>query len=206
MGFSIKDSSENDKLQRAINRYAFVFRRANLPDICDWFALFNDFNIHLDSHTENAIIKTAEAIDNPIIWANILLYAHYYQPFFITIKQEVKQIVECRIDRISSHEQMLQDEFWYVLIFHNCVLLGTDCQSKIQNVIDDIQNKAMANPKNYPNKKIAMMICDFLNTKSGFFNWDSSTRISETLTYRTFQRTLFKRYKSSRYGIYASIE
>lgn len=206
VGFSKKESSENDKLQRAINRYAFVFQRANLPDICDWFVLFNDFNISLDSQTEDAIIKTAEAIDNPIIWANILIYSHYYQPFFETIRQKIKLIIKDRIDRISPHEQMLQGEFWYVLIFHNCKLLDTSCQNQIQNVIDCLRNDAAMNPKNFPNKKIAIMICEFLNTKVGFFNWDNSTRISETLTYRTFQRTLFKRYKGSRYGLYASID
>lgn len=206
IGFSKKDSSENDKLQRAINRYAFVFQRANLPDICDWFVLFNDFNIHLDSQTEDEIIKAAEAIDNPIIWANILLYSHYYQPFFETIKQKVELIVENRMDRISPREQMLQDEFWYVLVFHNCALLGTGCQRKMQNVINAIRTDATNNPNNFPNKKISMMICDFLNSKGGFFNWDNSVRISEALTYRTFQRTLFRRYKSSRYGLYASIE
>lgn len=204
VGFSRRGSVENEKLQRAINRYAFVFQRANLPDICDWFALFNDFNIHLDSQTEEVIIKTAETIDNPIIWANILLYSHYYQPFFESIRQKVEQIVESRIDRISPCEQMLQNEFWYVLIFHNCTLLGVGCQSKIQNIIKDIKNESIN--KDYPNKKIAVMICDFLISREGFFNWDNSTRISETITYRTFQRTLFRRYKKSRYGIYASID
>lgn len=206
VGFSKKNSSENDKLQRAINRYAFVFQRANLPDICDWFVFFNDFNISLDSPTEDAIIKNAEVIDNPIIWANILLYSHYYQPFFETIKQKVELIVEDRIDRISPHEQMLQKEFWYLLVFHNCALLSSGCQTKQQNVIDAIRSDAVNNPKDFPNKKVSKMICDFLNLKEGFFNWDNSTRISEALTYRTFQRTLFKRYKGSRYGLYASIE
>ena len=206
VSFSKKNSSENDKLQRAINRYSFVFQRANLPDICDWFVLFSDFNIHLDSQTEDTIIKSSETIDNPIVWANILLYSHYYQPFAHMVKQKVEAIVEDRIGRISPREQMLQDEFWYVLIFHNCALLNANCQSKIQTIIDDIKNDALVNPKNYPNKKIALMICDFLNIKGDFFNWDSSTKVSDALTYRTFQRTLFKKYKGSRNGLYASIE
>ena len=126
--------------------------------------------------------------------------------FTAKLRQKIKLIIKDRIGRISPHEQMLQDEFWYVLIFHNCTLLDNSCQSQIQNVIDCIRNDAAVNPKNFPNKKIAMMICEFLNTKVGFFNWDNSTRISETLTYRTFQRTLFKKYKGSRYGLYASID
>lgn len=206
VGFSKKDSSENDKLQRAIKRYSFVFQRANLPDICDWFLLFNDFGISLDSQTEDVIIQTAKTIDNPIIWANILLYSHYYQPFYESIRKQVEEIVEDRVNKISSHEQMLQNEFWYILIFHNCMLLTPNCRNKMQTVIDAIKIDAVHNPDNYPNKKLSKMVCDYLDTKEGFFNWDSSRRISESLTYRTYQRTLFKRYKGSRYGLYASID
>jgi hypothetical protein len=204
VGFSIKDSSENNKLQRAILRYAFIFQRTNLPDICDWFVLFNDFNISLDSQTEDMIIKTAEDIDNPIVWANILLYSHYYLPFFNTVKQKVEQLVEDRIGRISPREQMLQDEFWYVLIFHNCPLISPSCHDKINSIVIDIRRDATGSQ--HPNKRVAIMICDFLDSKNGFFNWDNSTRLSELLTYRTFQRTLFKKYKGSRYGLYASID
>ena len=161
--FSKKGSNENDKLQKAINRYAFVFQRANLPDICDWFVLFNDFNICLDSQTEEAIINNAETIDNPIIWANILLYSHYYQPFFQFVKQKVESIVKDKVDRISPCEQMLQDEFWYVLIFHNCTLLNANCQRKIQGVITDIKTK-----RNEQSEKLSQYedICDdFLFSK-----------------------------------------
>jgi RecJ-like exonuclease len=80
----------------------------------------------------------------------------------------------------------------------------TDCQNEIARVIDDMRKAAAG--KDLPIKKIIVMINDFLDTKDGFFNWDNSARISEELTYRTFQRTLFKRYKGSRYGLYASIE
>jgi hypothetical protein len=202
--FSKKDGSENRKLQDAINRYAFVFQRANLPDICDWFVLFNDFNISLDSQTEDVIIKSAEAIDNPIIWANVLLYSHYYKSFFDQILQRVEQIVKNRIDRISPQEQMLQSDFWYILIFHNCPLISSATNRKIDNIIDNIRRTATG--KEHPNKKLTVMICDFLDSKDGFFNWNNSGNISEALTYRTFQRTLFKRYKGSQYGLYASIE
>lgn len=120
--------------------------------------------------------------------------------------KKVETIVEDRINRISPCEQMLQIEFWYILIFHNCALLTSSCSSKIQTIIDAIKNDAANNPKNYPNKKVIMLVSDYLNTKNGFFIWDSSRKISDNLTYRTFQRTLFKRYKGLKYGIYSSID
>jgi hypothetical protein len=204
--FSQKDSSENDKLQRVINQYSFVFQRANLPDICDWFVLFNDFSISLDLQTECNIIQVAERIDNPIIWANILLYSHYHQQFFEEIKLKITEIVDGKIDKISPNEQMLQAEFWYVLIFHNCKLLNKSCTTKMESVIKDIRNKAENKHKNCPNQKLTVMICDFLDSKAGPFNWDTSTKISKDLMYRTVQRTLFKKYKNPQNDLYASIE
>ena len=206
VGFSKKDSNENDKLKKAINRYALVFQRANLPDICDWFGLFDDFSISLDPHTENVIIKNAEIIDNPIIWANILLYSHYYHPFYESVKKKVELIIESKIDCISPCDQMLQEEFWYVLIFHNCTMLDNNCLAKLQAIIDDIEKQTTTKNSYYPNSIITKLLCDYLNSKDGFFNWDSTISISVTLTYRTLQRTLFKKYKTSRCGVYASIE
>lgn len=46
-----------------------------------------------------------------------------------------------------------------------------------------------------------------MNTdEKGFFDWDGSVNMSELLSYRTMQRTLFKKYKESENGLYASID
>ena len=207
--FSKKDGKENMKLQKAIDRYSFVFRRANLPDIIDWFILFDEYHIHLDSKTEDEIIAKAVKLDDPIIWANLLRYSHYYLPFFNEIKSKIEDIVDSHVERLIPGKEMEQPEFWYVLVFINCSLLDKCILRKIKKVISDIYGTSSQNDKAH--NICITLICDYLQQTTsggnhGFFNWNSGALLSKNISYRTFQRTLFRRYKSNRYGLYASID
>lgn len=206
-GFSKKGSSENRTLQYIIRRYSFVFARANLHDICDWFIFFNDFHITLDMQTENKIIKKAESTDDPIIWANILLYSHYCKSFFEEIKMKVEEIITNRISRIIDNNQMLRKEFWYILIFYNCKFISEKCKNEIDNIISGIKKRVQNCSEKECNYRSMRLLCEFMNTdEKGFFDWDGSVNMSELLSYRTMQRTLFKKYKESENGLYASID
>jgi hypothetical protein len=213
--FNNKDSLENKKLENAIRRYSFIFHRGNLPDLCDWFPFLAEFSIDLDTVTENIIIEKAMQDNNPIIFANILLYSRYYTPFFENIKNKVEAIVETQISRMSHKQQMMQVEFWYALIFHNCSFLSASLRIKIESIIDDIESVAINEISN-PNTssklsaRTTLLVCDFLKQKlpngrkprESFYNWSESKKISEQITYRTLQRTIFKRYRGNRYGLY----
>lgn len=206
--FSRKESVENHKLQYIIRKYSFAFEKANIHDICDWFIFFNDFHVTLDIKTEIQMIKKAEIEDDPIIWANILLYSHYYAPFFKEMKNRIEEIIESRILRITGKNQMLRREFWYILIFYNCNFLSDACRKRMADIIESIkikeENKDL---KQHNNSKCILIVCKFLQQRSdGFFNWNSSVDMREVLAYRTMQRTLFKNYKESQYGLYASLE
>lgn len=213
--FSEKGSSNNRKLQDTIQRYSFVFQRGNLPDLCDWFPFFREYSISLDTATENIIVHNAEKDNNPITWANVLLYSHYYIPFFNEIKAKIEYTIDAQISNISPKNAMMQIEFWYILVFHNCPYLNPVLGGKIDLIISEIKTQALvangAVPKDAD--KSTLLICDFLCRMSAsgnkplesFFDWNDSRNISEQITYRTFQRTVFKRYRGSRNGLYASI-
>jgi hypothetical protein len=210
--FSEKGSSGNRRLENTIRRYAFIFQRGNLPDLCDWFPFFVEYSIALDAATENKIIARAEEDNSPITWANILLYSQYYSSFFDEVKNKVEKIIDTQISRMSSKEPMMQVEFWYILIFHNCPHLNSAIRVKIDSIVDRIQNIAK-NSLN-PSAKATLLVCDFLKQKStngnkppeSFYDWNGSRSFSEQITYRTFQRTIFKRYSGNHYGLYVSIE
>jgi hypothetical protein len=217
--FNNKDSLENKKLENTIRRYSFIFHRGNLPDLCDWFPFLAEFSIALDTVTENIIIEKAMQDNNPIILANILLYSRYYTPFFENIKNKVEAIVETQISRMSHKQQMMQVEFWYALIFHNCSFLSASLRIKIESILDDIESvaiKEISNPNTSSklSARTTLLVCDFLKQKlpngrkpcESFYNWSESKKISEQITYRTLQRTIFKRYRGNRYGLYVSID
>lgn len=209
------DDKANTKLSKAINRYSFVFRSGNIFDLCDWFPFFGEYNIVLDAKTENFLIQAAEECNNPIIWANLLLYSKYYQPFFEELLKKIEGIIDRQICRISDKEPMMQVEFWYVLIFHNCPYISASLRQKMSNIVNDIKIKAGAGKgkQPFPSAVTTQLICDFLEQRSpngnkpeeSLFNWKGIKNFSNQITYRTYQRTVFKRYRKNSYGLYASL-
>lgn len=210
------DQNAHIKLSKAIQRYSFVIQRGNVFDICDWFPFFLEYNIFLDTETENVLIEKAVKHNNPIIWANILLYSQYYDPFFNEIKDKVSSIVEKQISRISDKEPLLQTEIWYVLIFHNCPYLSSVLRNAMSDLINQISKTA--SKKIVEERQISQiatkLVCDFLQIQShqgnkpviSLFNWKGKDSFSEQITYRTYQRTIFKRYRKNQYGLYASLD
>ena len=210
------DYNERAKLCKTIQRYSFVFQTGNLFDLCDWFPFFLEYSLSLDINTENILIEKAKKHNDPIIWANLLLYSKYYKPFFDEMKTNIEAIVEKQILRISGKEPFLQIEIWYILIFHNCPYLSVTLKNQMSNIINQISleasNKLVTNPK--PSLFSTKLVCDFLQLQSkhgnkpedSLFNWNGQNNFSEQITYRTYQRTIFKRYNKNKYGLYASID
>lgn len=171
----------------------------------------------MDANTETEILKKAEANNNPITWANLLLYSKYYQPFYDEIKDKVDMIVDREVSKLSCDEYMMQTEFWYILIYHNCPHISSNTQSKINNVISSIHAQAstqMSNMNTIHTGIATDLICDFLCQQSpggnkpleSFYDWNDNRSISQQITYRTFQRTIFKKYKSNRNSLFTSID
>lgn len=212
IGFKSEESAK-EKLSRTINRYSFVFRSGNIHDLCDWFPFFFEYGIELDAKTECALIEEASKNNDPIIWANILLYSRYYKPFFNELLKRIETVVSKQLSKISSKQPMMQEEFWYVLIFHNCPYISIELRTKMADLIQGIKAAATsANSK--PSERVIRLICDFLERSSpsgnkpeeSLFNWKGVKNFSDQITYRTYQRTVFKRYRKKTYGLYASVD
>ena len=181
--------------------------------MCDWFPFFREYSIELDAKTENALIQAAEKSNDPIIWANLLLYSQYYEPFFKELQEKVEAIVKKQISKISDKQPMMQEEFWYVLIFHNCPHISAALRKTMSDLILKIRSMA-SSQKPKPSEIVTQLICDFLEQGSpngnkpeeSLFNWKGIRNFSDQITYRTYQRTVFKRYRKNIYGLYASLD
>ena len=181
--------------------------------MCDWFSFFREYGIELNTTTECALIEAASKSNDPIIWANLLLYSQYYEPFFKELLERIETVVTKQISKISDKQPMMQEEFWYVLIFHNCPYVSVTLRTKMSSLIRNIKSGATkANSK--PSERVVQLICDFLERSSSggnkpeesLFNWKGVKDFSDQITYRTYQRTVFKRYRKNTYGLYASID
>lgn len=92
------------------------------------------------------------------------------------------------------YEPLLQREFWYVLIFCNCPYISTGLKAKLQSKVNEIHCTGTS-----PCDKVNNLIFEFLMTNQSnlFFYWGYyHFNTSKQLTYRTYQRTLFKQYKN----------
>ena len=209
------------KLSRTINKYSFIFCSGNVFDLCDWFPFFYEYNIALDTKTEEILIRAAEEYNDPIIWANLLLYSRYYKPFNEELVKKVEGVVEQQISKLSNKAQLMQVEFWYVLIFHNCPFINSQLQVKISDIIKNIKKNCGTQKQStnhsgslLPSEEVTKLICDFLEQHSpkgkkpeeSLFNWKGNHNFANQITYRTYQRTVFKRYRKNTYGLNASLD
>ncbi|MFR1927333.1 MAG: RNA-directed DNA polymerase [Clostridium paraputrificum] len=185
------------KLQTLLRRYAFIFEKGNLNDLCNWFLFFYEYKFSLTHNSEMIIESKLIEEENPILLANYLIYSRYYTPYFQEMLKKIEFIINNQLDRIVSNEIMLHREFWYVIIFNNCPYLSSGLKMKLGKYIEDIRQ---TNPDS-PGKKLTNIICDFMKQSNlnqffcwGYYNFSTSRQIA----YRTYQRTVFKQYKNKR--------
>lgn len=198
------DEEPNKRLGDVFKRYEFIFLTGNIFDLCDWFPFFQEYKLFLDVATENFLINEAEKYNNPIIWANLLLYSRYHNNFYSQVLNQVSKIIEKAVENISSKDVMLHTEFWYVLVFFNCPDILQPIKQSIKACISTVMSNSQ---KNKPSDRCIHLIGRFLTQpkgKEGFIDWSNSKNFGEQVTYRTYQRTVFKHYKN-KYGLYASI-
>ena len=207
--FKNYDKNKN-KLCKIINNYSFIFKTGNIYDLCDWLPLFNEYKISIDIKTEEILVKKIIESSNPIMLGNILIYSQYNTSFFNEILRKIENIILKQIKKISESEIMMQEEFWYILIFHNCPYISNRCRQEIDAIINKIINtinNSDIKVKEYPSSKISILLCNFLNEKiihgkkplKSFFNWGTVENFGEQITYRTYQRTIFKKYNKNPY-------
>lgn len=210
INFNKIGSKQNQQLQEIIRRYSFVFEKGNLPDLCDWFLFLGDFNISLNMKSEDILLEKAVKDNNPIILANILMYSRYNENFFKGVSSIVSSIISENLIKLSEKSPDLQMEYWFILVFHNCPHITASLKAEIDNLI----SKTRPRNVNLPLDIIRACICDFLQLQSpagnkpkdSFFNWNDKINTSEQITYRTFQRTIFKNYRGNKYGLYVSLD
>ena len=191
----VHEEINHRKLINLFTRYAFIFERGNINDLCNWLIFFYEYKIALPQKTELVIEEHLEKEDNPILWANYLIYSRYYLNYHKKILSRVESVIDTKLESITEKEMFLQREFWYVLVFANCPYLNPAIIARITQII---QNGIILSPQTV-SQKACNLIYDFMSTNKQnlFFCWGYyKFNTSKQLTFRTYQRTLFKQYKN----------
>jgi hypothetical protein len=107
---------------------------------------------------------------------------------------------------------LLHKEFWYVIVFHNCPYNSIILQEKIDSIINNLF--VAVTPCSKPSSLAIKLFFDYLQRRSSngnkpsesFFNWNNIRGISAQIAYRTYQRTIFKKYGSNKHSLYTSLD
>lgn len=191
-----KDDETHKRLRNIIRKYSFIFEQANINDICNWFVFFNEYKISLLNNSEDLIFKKVISEDNPILLANYLIYSRYDKKYHSIVLKKVESIIDDNISNMLPCELLLQREFWYVLVFCNCPYISDNLKDILAKKVEELKS-SYTNPSDLARNLIYEFLKDSTK-KNLFFYWGYyNFSASKQLTYRTYQRTLFKQYRNS---------
>lgn len=189
---------------KLIEKYSFIFERASLNDIINLFLVLSEFKIELPTVVENKVFDKVNEIDNPILWAHLLIYSRYNKAKLEETKKQIQDIINEKMLHIGE-KKFLYKEFWYLIIFNNCDMLDENIIADMKNIIVTLLNAGIK-----PTERSTDLIARFMlsSNKEQFFNWNLvETNITRRQAYKTYQKSVFKKFsKQDTSVLYGSLD
>lgn len=188
---------ENEKLQLLVNKYAFIFDKANLSDIVNLMLFYRQANLEIPYEQECMIVKRLNEKQDPILWATYLVYSQYNKAYCEEIRNSIEKKIEDSIESIRSEKSIYTyREFWWIIVFNKSPYISRKIQLMIDTIIDNVSYKN--DPKN-AGDICGNLFIDFLkkNDKQ-FFEWNIREKdFLRNMAFKTYERSLFKNYKEN---------
>ena len=194
---------KKEKLQNLLEKYAFIFEKANLNDIVNLILFCHQAKIEIPFRQEEKIVEQLLSKDDPILWASYLLYSNYNNKYYLEIRDIIRKTLVERIDAIIKTDSIYTyREFWWVLIFNKSQHISAAEQEKIDAVIPNIATTVAGNP----GAILGNLFVEFLkDSNNQFFEWDiNNTDFLRSITFKTRQRSIFKNYQENLPSLYWS--
>jgi hypothetical protein len=190
---------KNHLIQKLINKYAFIFDKANINDVVNLILLCTALKIEIPYLQEKKLLNSVRLEDNPIIWATYLLYSKYDKEYYEEIIKEIESSIKDRMDSILSKKNILTyREFWWLLVFNKCPFISTNSQDIFDKVINDNWNLTVT-VNSSPADISAFLFGEYLRKETKqFFEWDIENKaLLKEMTYKTLKRTIFRNYNGN---------
>lgn len=187
---------KKERLQKLINRYAFVFEKAELNDIVNLLLFCSQAKIEIPYRQEEKIVSTLREKDDPILWATYLLYSQYNKKYCKQIRDEIGNTLLERIEAIVQKESIYTyREFWWILIFNKSPFVTVHEQNEIDNIISILKRGS----GNTAGEILGELFIDYLeNGSEQFFEWDiNKNDLLRNMTFKTRQRSIFRNYQEN---------
>lgn len=189
---------ESSKLQMLINKYSFIFEKANMNDIVNLILFCKQAKIEIPYTQECLLVEKLREKDDPILWASYLIYASYSKHYFEEILLEIENYIKENIEAIIAKENIYTyREFWWIIVFNKSPYITSGTQGLINNIISDLQVNISGNRR--AGDICGNLFVEFLKTNSKqFFEWNIHEKdFLRQITFKTYERSIFKNYKET---------
>jgi len=169
----------------------------NIYDIINLIPVLINFEVELPVEIEKKLENTILKSNDPILCANYLLYSRYNKLYYENTKKKIMEIIKIKVSYLQNKKENLfmYAECWWLFIFYNCPYVDFSIRKEILNLINDTM--VMLKTDN-PSDIAKSSILGFLKTSNdGFFCWNyNSNTLAEQITFRTYQKTIFRQNKN----------
>ena len=144
------------------------------------------------------MIEELREKDDPILWASYLVYASYSKRYFEEILLEIENYIKENIEAIIAKENIYTyREVWWIIVFNKSPYITSGTQGLINNIISDLQVNISGNKR--AGDICGNLFVEFLKTNSKqFFEWNIHEKdFLRQITFKTYERSIFKNYKET---------
>lgn len=187
---------ESTRLQALINKYAFIFDKANINDVVNLFLFCRQAKIEIPYLQEECIVRKIKEKDDPILWATYLMYSQYNRKYSDEIRSCIEKTLLEKINAIRVQKSVYEyREFWWILIFNKCPFITNASQNAIDNAITLLN---VPTDSGCTHTLVDIFKNYLQNSPIQFFDWDIERNdFLRTLTFKTHEKSIFKNYKEN---------
>ena len=191
---------ESNRLQALINKYAFIFDKANINDVVNLFLFYRQAKLEIPYLQEECIVRKLKEKDDPVLWATYLMYSQYNRKYSEEIKNYLENTLLEKISAIRVQKSVYEyREFWWILIFNKCPFITRVSQNKIDTAITLLN---VSSSSGCTNTLVGIFKSYLENNSIQFFDWDIDRNdFLRTLTFKTHEKSIFKNYKENAFSL-----
>jgi len=181
-------------LQYLVNKYESKLVSNWYSDYINLLVALKELKVYFTLESEEKLLAQILDYDDPIALATYLNYSTYNIRLLKKVSDQVNVLLQQKYDALHSRkDEMLHKEFWYILIFNKSPYI----EKKIQDQYSALLRKLLIKSGSTTSGRTAALILRFMLDKTepySFISWNAKgARMMEEITYRTHNKTIFKR-------------
>lgn len=188
----------SEALQYLVNKYESSITSNWYSDYINIFVALKELGVYLTLESEEKVFSQILEHDDPIALATYLNYSTYNTRLMKRVSEVIDSVLQQKYDALhSKKDEMLHKEFWYILIFNKSPYIN----AKIQEQYTALLKRLLKNAGTTTSGRTGALILKFMldkNESYSLISWNAKgARMLEEITYRTHNKTIFKKGASS---------